>query len=254
MRITKVKVDQKNVLMLRDSQEGFLKHGEEDKKKSEINNFLKLKEKSFIESIINKTVVKKIGKENRSNLEKIKLIFEYLLNKENEEFKKDNNKRIREFDLSEIKELNEDDVKNYLNHKFQEKVEFNALGKKELFLPTILHKSLGENKNIKGEEALKEIVKKLHLYQTWAKSYISNKQKHLAKSLSNNKIDYKEGSPRKEALKIWANELKQWNNINFEKLIKDFKLEELSTKWLTDFEKKKSKHNKMLRMRKIKIV
>ena len=58
MRITKVKVDNKDVLMQRNTQEGFLLHGEHEKKNEKILALIQSKESDFIKSIMGKTLIK----------------------------------------------------------------------------------------------------------------------------------------------------------------------------------------------------
>ncbi|MDR0806340.1 MAG: type VI-A CRISPR-associated RNA-guided ribonuclease Cas13a [Enterobacteriaceae bacterium] len=240
MRITKVKVklneqsESKLVLMKRNKCEGFLVH-ENENKQDEIQKLLEAKEKDFIKSVVNKTLVKSIKlksdeemveKENRKNkLNILKKIFEHLF---------DNNKEKPSFD--EFKKLTEqltkDELKEYLSHKFQAPITFDKKTKK-LDLPDILWEALQKSDS-------EQTIKALTPYREWADWYIKNKQQYLTKSIINNKIPLSSESSstkRRQVLEIFAKDLvtAPKAELNIELLEKEFKPEELAKEWLTCF-------------------
>ena len=232
MRITKVKVNNKDVTMQRDNQEGFLKFGDVSHKEQEVLSFVQSKKADFIKSVMGKTLVKpdnfdkttdKILKQ--TNLKELTKIFDFILS--NKQPKVDNT-----FDIATLKKLEKEDLKAYLNHKFHQKCKYGPKHKVIYFnLIENLHQALTEC------NTLQSVANKLSDYNEWQKWHIEQKQYFSAKSIINNKIDYtKNDSPRKQVLNNWAKKKVRTPEIDLiQNLAHEFNLTTLCVEWASSY-------------------
>lgn len=219
MKITKVKLNNQVVLMQRDSQEGYLLHGQKEKKQQEsIKELLAEKQKNFAMSLIGKTLVKdnafKIPKDatkqekgenqqKRDNLLLLKQFFEYTIGLTHKAPK----------DLTPLKKLTKAQLQEYLAHKFAEgKPLLYAQKTKSLNLLDELYTALQHNKD------------KIEAYKLWADWFIGNKQHFLAKSIINNTIKTTSTplSKRQQTLNKLAEQMVNHRQINLDELYNKF--------------------------------
>jgi hypothetical protein len=179
MRVSKVKVDNKNmVLMRRTTGNGALVYeGETSNRTIEI--LPKQKIQSFSLSIENKTLIKRDslkGTVQKNKYDVIRAIIKY--------------NRFPD-------RISAEEVLPFLNHKFQNEIKYYNDNKLHSFLLTSLIVEAVKEKN----------PQKLQPYFDWEEWYISNKSNALIKSIENNKIDSeKKDSKRKKTLQTWAAE------------------------------------------------
>ncbi|WP_392553431.1 type VI-A CRISPR-associated RNA-guided ribonuclease Cas13a [Orbus wheelerorum] len=220
MKITKVKLDNQIVLMQRNSNEGYLIHGSQEKKQRQISTLLVKKQKNFMMSLIGKTLVKNdvfkcsgttpqekaSCKQKQQNLIKLKQLFEYTLNP--------TPKKTNDLDLTALKSLSKEQLKEYLAHKFinDESLLYNKQSKSFNLLDD-LYSTLQQNKN------------HIESYKKWADWFIENKQLFLTKSIINNKIkasrSIDEKSKRQQVLDKLAEQMVN-SQMSFDGLFEEF--------------------------------
>jgi len=194
MRISKVKVKDggkdKMVLVHRKTTGAQLIYSEQAVS-NETNNILPVKKMdSFNLSILNKTIIKfETVKKQKLNLDQYKIV-----------------EKIFKYPKQELpKQINAEEILQFLNHKFQEPVKYWKNGKEESFNLTLLI-----------VEAVKTQEKrKLQPYYDWKAWYIQTKSDLLKKSIENNRIDLTENlSKRKKALLAWETEFTTSGSID----------------------------------------
>lgn len=233
MKITKVKLDKQLVLMQREREQGYLLHGQQQKKQhDQILYLLDEKQKNFAMSLLGKTLIKdnafKTTKatpkhekdknnQKKENLKKLKQIFEYNL------------ALIRKppTDLASLKQLTKNELKEYLAHKFTEdKPLFYNKKTQSFHLLNELHQALQNNQP------------KISAYQQWATWFINNKKQFLVKSIINNNINSTssaEGkSKRQQQLDKLASQMVN-DTLSFDALHEPFN--PVISQWQTDFQK-----------------
>lgn len=234
MRVSKVKVkvgwgrnSERMVFMRRTSKIGSLVYEDEQRNcKPETDDrttsiLPDKKRESFILSIVNKTIPKKdIVKKNLGKgfdkycYNAIAGILEAVLN----------NREVNENHCIIVNRLTEEQIKQYLNHRFQEANYKYVRDKEEV--------------NFNLSKLLKESAKNnssapLQPYKEWAEWHIQTKSDRLIRSIQNNRlvIDTQEEteniSPRKRALLKWENEFLLSHKLDLQDVEKTYLIDDL---------------------------
>jgi hypothetical protein len=234
MRVSKVKVkvgggrnSERMVFMRRTSKIGSLVYEDEqrngkpetdDKTKSILRD---KKRDSFVLSIVNKTICKKeiaskkIGEIYReAYYNAIADILKAVLN----------NSAVNEKHCNIVNKLTEEQIKQYLNHRFQESDKDYTPDKRRV--PLDLHKLLKQIDSNSNTPPLQP-------YKEWAEWHIQTKSDRLIKSIQNNRlvIDTQEEteniSPRKRALLKWENEFLLSHKLDLQDIEKTYLIDDL---------------------------
>lgn len=183
MKITKVKLNNKTIVMQRDNNEGYLLQGEQAIKQQQITALIVQKRANFEASIIGKTLVrettfknkkkddektKQHNKQKKANLKILKQLFEHTLNPD---------KVNAPDNLYLLKKLSKKDLTEYLAHKFSED-------------KPLLYNQKKQSLNLLNDlyTCLQQDKKQITSYKDWANWFIGNKQYFLSKSIINNTI------------------------------------------------------------------
>lgn len=183
MKITKVKLNNKTIVMQRDNNEGYLLQGKQAIKQQQITALIVQKRANFEASIIGKTLVrettfknkknddektKQHNKQKKANLKILKQLFEHTLNPD---------KVNAPDNLYLLKKLSKKDLTEYLAHKFSED-------------KPLLYNQKKQSLNLLNDlyTCLQQDKKQITSYKDWANWFIGNKQYFLSKSIINNTI------------------------------------------------------------------
>lgn len=209
MRVSKVKVENKMVLMHRTNEEGALIiENSADNKTKEILPEKKME--NFYKSVINKTLVKDIKYIDKDKKTRTKPRDKYI-----------------EFTLTNLIEkgkaypLNNKDIETIqenLSEKFKKDFSYN--GNKPFNLADLIYKYSKNND-----------IKILQPYKDWVEWYIETKCKFLIKSIENNRIVIENGeeklSKRKKVLIGYEEDLKNYGEIDLSDVAKIFDITSL---------------------------
>lgn len=218
MRVSKVKVEDKMVLMHRTNKEGALIIGNStDNKTKEILPEKKME--NFYKSIINKTLVKERKYYTTSKKE--------VIVKRNKNIENTLINLIEGNDIDKINEIETERIKKNLTLKFKDTFKYKPKDKEliEFNLADLIHNYSKKNDKIELEK-----------YKTWVDWYIKTKCDFLIKSIENNIIVLNNGeeklSLRKKVLISYEEEFKKNGKIDISTLAeKEFKIEDLTNRF-----------------------
>lgn len=235
MRITKVKLNNRMVLIQRNSDRGHLILKPNGNKTSEIRAILDEKKLSFIKSVINKTVIasdrlktvnqlirqdgkipseltekdkefyKKKNKNNKNILSLLNKIVSFCFTSKNIISAKYTSENL----LGIIKQVHDSyHLLQFIGHKFQLAVTYKNINNEiiKFNLSEDLFSTLKKIESNKCQNIEKDIKSGLKNYIDWAESFIQSKKSSLEISIRNNKIQTGSNqSLKQEVLACWAN-------------------------------------------------
>ena len=213
MRISKVKVDKRDVTMLRTAQEGYLRWGEgrlqkaaatdlkETEDSPEISTFLRTeKQDSFYLSVQNKTLIKEVprpprtpnkatGKQEEAAWQEKKTILSCL--RQIVELALDPAKKCEKPEsITALKKLTLEQLKDYFGHKFQKPFLYHTTAEtKAKNVPLSVDLAGEMSVALQKANTVQEVAAGLANYQQWAMWYIGRKQALLARSIARNRLD-----------------------------------------------------------------